>query len=505
MNLNFKNLTDKQTLQLNSLISFINRILTVLYGLIIPKLIIDHYGSEINGLVQSINQFLSLIVLLDFGLGTVVESALYKPLAQKNFLRINEILSSAKDYFQKIAYVLIIYVNILIIIYPKFINSQLDIISTGFLIFAISMSIFFQFYFGLINELLLNADRKAYIQLITEILVIILNIIVTFIFINLDYPIYIVKFFSGIIFLLRPILLQNYVKNNYNINLNVKYEKEPIPQKWNGVAQHIAYSVNNSSSIVILSFFSNLEDVSIFSVYNMIVNGMKLLVTSVTGSIKAYLGNYLAVNNTKKLTVFFNNIEWLIHNLVIFLFSVTASLITSFVSLYTKNATDVDYRAPIFAVIFVSSQIIFSIRSPYQNLVLAAGHYRQTQRASIIEVLINILTTLTLLKFNSLIAIGIGTTVSSLYRTVYIAHYISKNIILREVKIFYKYLLLDILIYVLVLSLHFYLNFKITNIFNWITYGITMSFTTLIFIFLINFIFNKKQTIISLEYFLNKS
>ena len=41
------------------------------------------------------------------------------------------------------------------------------------------------------------------------------------------------------------------------------YEKEPIQQKWNGIAQHVAAVVIGGTDTVVLTLFSTLQNVSI--------------------------------------------------------------------------------------------------------------------------------------------------------------------------------------------------------------------------------------------------
>ena len=48
----------------NIITSLLLRIITIICGFIIPKIIISNYGSNVNGLVSSISQFLGYIVLL---------------------------------------------------------------------------------------------------------------------------------------------------------------------------------------------------------------------------------------------------------------------------------------------------------------------------------------------------------------------------------------------------------------------------------------------------------
>lgn len=41
-----------------------DKIITIICGFIVPRLIIENYGSSVNGLVVSITQFMAYITLL---------------------------------------------------------------------------------------------------------------------------------------------------------------------------------------------------------------------------------------------------------------------------------------------------------------------------------------------------------------------------------------------------------------------------------------------------------
>ena len=47
---------------------------TIICGFIVPKLIISNYGSNVNGLIASINRFLAYITVLEIGFGTVIKA-----------------------------------------------------------------------------------------------------------------------------------------------------------------------------------------------------------------------------------------------------------------------------------------------------------------------------------------------------------------------------------------------------------------------------------------------
>lgn len=69
-------------------------------------MILESFGSDVNGLVNSITQFLGVITLLDLGVGAVVQSALYKPLAENDTDTISKIYVSANKFFRRLAEIL---------------------------------------------------------------------------------------------------------------------------------------------------------------------------------------------------------------------------------------------------------------------------------------------------------------------------------------------------------------------------------------------------------------
>ena len=79
----------------NIITSLLLQFVIIINGFVVPKIIISSYGSSVNGLIASIGQFLSYIALLDSGFTAVVKSELYKPIAEKNISKINNILKSA--------------------------------------------------------------------------------------------------------------------------------------------------------------------------------------------------------------------------------------------------------------------------------------------------------------------------------------------------------------------------------------------------------------------------
>ena len=97
-------LTRKNKLILNSSVGLFAQIISMACGFILPSAILSAYGSKAYGLMSSINQFLGFIQLCELGVGAVVQSALYKPLADNDTYKVDCILKSSTKFFRTIIY-----------------------------------------------------------------------------------------------------------------------------------------------------------------------------------------------------------------------------------------------------------------------------------------------------------------------------------------------------------------------------------------------------------------
>ena len=244
----------RKKLYLNTTVAFILQLVTFVCGFILPRYFLLYFGSDINGLVTSISRFLSVISFLEFGVGPVIQSNLYSPLANRDSIRTSQIIVSADKFYKRIALIFVVYIGILFFVYPL-LNKQFDFIFTASLILILSISTFAQYYFGITYQVFLDADQKLYIGSSLQILTVILNTFLCIILMKLGFSVHIVKLVSSLVFVIRPIMLNLYVKSHYNLDFNVTYDDEPIKQKWNGFAQHIAAVVTEEIDTFLLTFF----------------------------------------------------------------------------------------------------------------------------------------------------------------------------------------------------------------------------------------------------------
>ena len=482
-------LSRKSRLILNTSSALANQLVTVICGIILPRLYITSYGSEVNGLLASIAQFVSIIAFLELGVGAVVQASLYKPLAKKDIQEISAIVVSSNRFFRKIGSLLLIYSFALFFIYPLFINPSYPFFYSSSLIAIIALGSFVQYYFGITYQLLLNADQLAFVSLFTNIFTTILNTAIVFSLVKLNQSIQVVKLVSSLIFLARPIVFQLVVRKRYSLNLKIKLESDPIKQKWNGIAQHVAAVVLNGTDIIVLTLFSSNSIVSVYSVYFLVVSSIKNIVFSLSSGILALFGNLLSNSEISKLNSIFHKYEWLMHTFVVLVFSITGILIIPFIRVYTFGITDFNYIYPAFGILLTMAYSMYCLRLPYNQMVLAAGHFKETQNSAISEALINVFISVILVKNYGLVGVAVGTLCAMIYRTIYLAWYLSKNIIEREIKHFIEHLIIDIISVVVMILATRWIVLAEISFFAWVVMAIKITLICVCVSLVINLIF----------------
>src|SRR5699024_8270736 len=92
---------------LNSLSTAIYQVLLMITGFITPLVMLRYYGSEVNGLISSISQFIVYFNLVEAGLSAAAIYALYKPLAKGDYSEINGVVSAAKKFYFQAGYIFV--------------------------------------------------------------------------------------------------------------------------------------------------------------------------------------------------------------------------------------------------------------------------------------------------------------------------------------------------------------------------------------------------------------
>ncbi len=102
------------------------QVVIAVFGLVLPRLYLVNFGSEVNGLNSTIKNIFAYLSLLEAGVGLSAQYSLYGPVAKGDTGSINGILSATRRFYLKVS---ILYTGITIgfaLIYPLVIQTELD-------------------------------------------------------------------------------------------------------------------------------------------------------------------------------------------------------------------------------------------------------------------------------------------------------------------------------------------------------------------------------------------
>jgi O-antigen/teichoic acid export membrane protein len=134
-----------------------------------------------------------------------------------------------------------------------------------------------------------------------------------------------VKLASSMVFVLKPIIFTIYLKRNYKIDKHAK--RGVLKNKATGIAQHMAYVIQNNTDVLILTVCADLKTVAVYSVYHLVTYSLRNIATSFTGGMEAVFGNMIAKAEQDELIAAYRRYKFTLTVLTVALFGAAGVLI----------------------------------------------------------------------------------------------------------------------------------------------------------------------------------
>ncbi len=473
------------------------QITTLVCGLIVPRVLLGAFGSEAYGATTSIAQFLSYITFLEGGIGGIARAALYKPLADNDKSRISVIIYELKRFFRIIAFISLGYALVLACTFKSLSHIECyDWMTTFWLVLVIAVSTFGQYFIGISYSALIQADQRVYLINALSIITTVMNAILVVFMVRIGSNLVFVKLISSCVFLIKPTAMWLYVKKKYGLNNHPEPDRNALSQRWTGLGQHIAFYIHSNTDITILTVLDNLESVSVYSVYHMVTANIQNIVTAVCSGMTSLFGDMYARDEIRNLKETFRFYETIMSITCTVLFTTVYVMIIQFVGIYTKGILDADYIQPLFGWLITIAAELFCLRMPYESIISAAGHFKQTRMGSYGEAIINLTLSLILVWKLGLIGVAIGTIVAIGFRMVYYVIYLKKNIILISINHFFKRQIINISITITACCLcKTFIPETVDNYLTWSLWAVVAVIVSTTVSFLFNIVFYKNETL----------
>ncbi len=407
----------KRKVLLNFIASVFSTVFTMALGFVLPRIILTSWGSEYNGLVNSVKTIMNYLVLLEAGISTSSLQALYKSFGEEDQHQTSVVVRSSELYYRRVSIVYFSCVLLASFIYPLVVESTIDYWTIFWVIFLQGCSGVINFAFRAAYQQLLNAEGKYYIicfiTMFTQAITFAGKVVAILLFNDI-----IVMQLVGVIAMgIQVTIYAIYFHRKYHwIDHHVKADMSLLENRRYYIIQQVAGLAFNSTDTVVLSIFCGLKVTSVYTVYSMIYSAVGSVINIMRSSTGFVLGQsyYQGEESFKKTYKAYTSAQVMVGAI---LSSTSMLLVTGFVALYTQGVEDIDYQNYLAAVLFAFHILLDCGRGANLAGANVAGQASKTTWRYLVEAGLNFTISIVLVQFWGIIGVLLGTVVSGVWRT----------------------------------------------------------------------------------------
>ncbi len=462
---------NKNRLAINMLSYALLQVVNLLVGLILPRLYLEAYDSEVNGVISTINSFTSYFTYLEAGLGLTLIHSLFKPLAENNKEELNGILSYSKKRYQKISLIYLILVIVFSLLFPLTKKTQdLDQLEFTLLIFVIGLYGALDFFTMAKYRVLLTADRKEYVISLAMTVAQLVRFVFVWLLLRLDLSVVLVKIVPILTLFIRYIILQIYVKKKYkdvSFNSANKVSVETSKGHWDALLLQISISTSIAIPTILISQILDYKEANVYAVYGLVISAMISITSSLSSGVSPMLGK--DISEGKNILKTYQIFDFFVGVVIAVVFSIAVVMFLPFVKMYTNVVDDVNYIRPIYAVLMCVWGALYTYRIPITAVINAAGIYKPNRVHNIINLVLQVVLGVVATIFFGAIGLMVVMIISALQRNISLTVVNNKVLLKASIKncILYQLLIVAVIVGSFFATYNFISGIEF-NLFKWI-------------------------------------
>ena len=400
----------------NAIVAMVMNLVTILIGFAAQKVFIDTLGTEYLGINGLFTNVLSMLGIIELGLGSAIIYHLYKPIAEKDTEKIKSLMLFYKTGYRVIA-LLVTIIGLLIIPFIGFIVGEVTINQSIIYIYILFLTDIVASYLLSYKRSILYANQQTYIVNAIHIAYIIIMNITQLIALTTtkNYISYlwikiICRILENIVITIVANRKYKYIKDD-NAKLLDKKVKKSIFTKVRGLVYHkVGTFIVLGTDNIIISTFLGVTTVGLYSNYNLVIQAISNLFSQIFNSITASVGNLLVEKDSEKSYKIYK--DMLLFNSWIYAFG--ASGILCIMEPFIKIWIGSQYLLPVSVLIaLVINFYVQGMRKTCNTFKEAAGIFYEDRFVPIMESLINIIVSVVLVRIFGLVGVFLGTIIST--------------------------------------------------------------------------------------------
>ena len=431
------------------------QVILIVLSFLIPRLYLENFGSEVNGVLNTIKQIFMYLFLLEAGVGLATTQALYKPVAEKDTGKINAILSATHSYYVKIGVLYAAIVLVIAYVYAFVLTTGINSWELFVIIILTALPAFCIFFLQAKYKILLEVDGRKYVINNSETVLQLVSNAAKILVLFLTDSLWLIQFTYCVLYIMQLTYIYLHAKRRYKwLNLKVKPDFKAISQSKSVLVHQLSGMVFNNTDVLLLSFLTNFKVVSVYTIYNIFFSQVQTFITSITSGFSFALGQMFQTDREKFLKVY-NVYETFYIMATFIIYTLMAVFLLPLIQLYTKGINDANYTNGLLLILFVVMNLLSNGKLPSNHVLEFSGKFQETRSHAIWEMAINIgVSVIAILQWGICGAI-FGTIVALLYRSTVTIYYSNKKVLERGLFNTYKLWLVNGAVFAVVMAVFY--------------------------------------------------
>ena len=475
----------------NLISSLVYQVVLISLSFLLPRLYLENFGSEVNGVLSTIKQIFVYMFLLEAGVGLATTQALYKRIGEKDYKSANEVLSATNSYYIRTGIIYLAIVLIIAIVYAYIIPTSIDSNVVFLIIILTALPALFSYFVQAKYRILMEVDGRKYVINNSETILQLASNLGKILVLLLTDSLILIQLVYCIMSLSQLIYLYFYAKRRYEwLDLKVKPDFESISQKNSVLTHQLSGMVFNNTDVILISLLCDFKAVSIYAIYNIFFSQVQNFITSVVSSFTFALGQMFHTDRVK-FDILFNVYETFYVMVTFIIYTLMAVFLLPLIQIYTNGINDAQYTNPHLVLLFVIMNLIASSKIPTNSIIEYSGDFEKTRSYAIWEMIINITISVIAIIYMGICGAIVGTIAALCYRGIMTIYYSNRKILKRSQKFTYKILILNSAVFVSLMIIFFVDTFSNMSFLRLLLNGFTHSIWIVALYLIVNFLFNK--------------
>ena len=473
----------------NLISSLVYQAVLITLSFLLPRLYLENFGSEVNGVLQTIKQIFTYLCLLEAGVGLATTQALYKRMGEQDFKSANEVLSATNSYYKRTGMIYLAIVLAIAIVYAYAIPTSIDGNVVFFIIILTALPALFSYFVQAKYRILMEVDGRKYVINNAETILQIASNAGKILVLLLTDSLILIQLVYCIISLIQLGYLYFYAKRRYKwLDLKAKPDFAAISQKNSVLVHQLSGMVFHNTDVILISALCDFKAASIYAIYNIFFSQVQNFITNVVSSFTFALGQMFHTDRTK-FDKLYHAYETFYIMATFMIYTLMAVFLLPLIQLYTSGINDAEYTNAFLLLLFVIMNLISNAKIPVNGIIEFAGEFEKTRSYAIWEMVINITVSIAAILYMGICGAILGTVAALLYRGIVTIYYSNKKVLKRSQMHTYKILIANTIVFASVMAVFYVDTFSGVSFWKLLLCGVCNSVWIIALFLIVNVLF----------------